>query len=437
MKKSLLIIIFSITILSLSLNGCSNDEIIKNTSEEVSTPDIKTINNIDQWEHPTKESFGKLDYWFGELSKVELYQEETYPIFYLDIKYWTNFLENLDAYNFEDLITQISQANGYWDYEIRDTDNRLWIKVTCDKEEKIVKEYKINEYKDIKDFLLTVRDKEFNEFLSKLSEDELNNLIECKGDVDGDGSVEGIIVFNEDLYLVSYNEGQSCRNLGKLIDNYSVGHDYTGYDIRKLDKSNKEYIVINVCHDVTFAEGYFIYDYDGYQPEVIFIDFPGATAYGTRLLFDYDNDGIEDHVRYDDYIDIQQHRVISYRSFTGGKDEKELHYRNEKGEFFYPESPEDVVQSYIDASRLVSKANFERDRFLTRPELKNIKLDYTPNTITYMEIALDIKLVEEDESQIILDVTQEPFYGDVINMRFYLIRSNDVWKIDNIETVGK
>ncbi len=314
-------------------------------------------------------------------------------------------------------------------------DNQLSVKVEYDKENTKNTHIEINGYVNVKEFLIEVRDVKVNEYLAKQTKEQIEKTIMCKGDVDGNGLEEGIITYEDKLYLIDCSNEDEYKNLGWLSDDYSVGHVYVDADIRSLDKSNKKYIVINIAHDATFAQGYFIYDYNGYLPEVIYIDFPGATAHGSRQLMDYDQDGIEDHVRFDQYADIQQHQVITYNSFSGGTESKELRYLNPTGEFHYPSEPEKVVAAYIEATCLVKEADDEQDAYLTNAGLKkNIHLKYSPNTITYMGIELDVTVVKEDENIVVIDAKEEPYYDKTITTRFYLKKINDKWKIDDIKS---
>ncbi|WFR55698.1 hypothetical protein QA584_19055 [Anaerocolumna sp. AGMB13025] len=391
------------------------------------------IDDVENWNHPVKNVIKDSEYSFGELVRVELYDIDTYPVFYLNINDWDAFIHQLNKGDFFEFINEIANANGYWSYEIKDTGNRIDIKVTCDTNNRTVSDCAINGYLSFKEYMLSVVDNPFSEYLKDLPYDKVKKELLCSGDLDGDGKEEGILNFSGDLYLISDMDGKAYQNLGRLVDNYSVGHNYTGADIRSLDRTGKKYIVINIVHDAETASGYFIYDYDGSLPECIVINFPGATAYGRCELFDYDNDGTQDNVTYYEYTDVEQHTVIEYSDFLSDKVSRKLSYDNDKNSFFYPGTPEEVIKAYIEASCMVTEAGMERDYFLLDPKLKGIKLGFSVNTLTYREIDLTITKLDETEGEGVYEVTEESLEGDIVKSHFHLKQYSGQWKIAAIE----
>lgn len=93
----------------------------------------KVIFNIKTWSHPTKNVFNKYKI---NINKVELI--DTYPIFYVDLgKVYSK--SDLDK-----ICTELLKANGYWNFEIRDSSTSITIKVYGDKKSKKLIKWEYN-----------------------------------------------------------------------------------------------------------------------------------------------------------------------------------------------------------------------------------------------------------------------------------------------------
>ncbi len=93
--------------------------------ETEAAEETKTITDLASWKHPVKAVFEKADL---KLERVELIDNQQYPIFYL---------KDSSAYEFKnDLLEKLAQANNYWDYQI--TTDAGCLKVTCDRKGKQV-----------------------------------------------------------------------------------------------------------------------------------------------------------------------------------------------------------------------------------------------------------------------------------------------------------
>lgn len=92
-----------------------------------------TIYDISNWSHPVKKVFEK---YHIRVERVELLQNNTYPIFYVG---FPNDLIKGSKSDFVLLIQEIASANAYWDYKIIDVKNVIFINVQCIKREKKIK----------------------------------------------------------------------------------------------------------------------------------------------------------------------------------------------------------------------------------------------------------------------------------------------------------
>jgi hypothetical protein len=93
--------------------------------------DVIIITNIKDWHHPVKVVFDKNKV---TIYKVELTQNNTYPIFYVRLPYDPWFAHN-DSY-FKPLYYDILKANGFWSYSLVDTSFGCNINIKWDKQTK-------------------------------------------------------------------------------------------------------------------------------------------------------------------------------------------------------------------------------------------------------------------------------------------------------------
>jgi hypothetical protein len=211
----------------------------------------------------------------------------------------------------------------------------------------------------------------FDQYLADRTAAEIEAGIVCSGDLDADGGVEYLYKYTGasnyrgvDYYLL-HRAGDTYTDLGLLPDDFSVGHIITDTHILHLDTGAQQYVVLDVAHEIANAYGYFIYGYDGVNISGPLINFPDATAYGTRELADSDGDGVYEHTDYYRKDDLQQHLLIVRTPFCrdqlsdGSFAESEyseymLSYQNTEGRFIYPGTPEEVIQCYIEAKWLFS-----------------------------------------------------------------------------------
>ncbi len=83
-------------------------------SENTTIPNQLGDFNIDEWKHPTKDVLQEFNV---KIINMKLLQENTYPVFYVELPKELNE-ENITY--FDSLIARLSEANGFWDFEIND-----------------------------------------------------------------------------------------------------------------------------------------------------------------------------------------------------------------------------------------------------------------------------------------------------------------------------
>ncbi|MDP4147297.1 MAG: hypothetical protein Q8936_22965 [Bacillota bacterium] len=152
MKKTLMALVLSITIATFV--GCNNSSNVKNSSNQstvtqsnetnstqdktptsqqnTSSEDKVVITNIDAWSHPTKDVFKSFNV---VVSKVELTNNKTYPIFYVTL---SNNVDSKHKVFYENLFKSIAVANGFWDYRLVDEKESIDLQIQCDKKTKTV-----------------------------------------------------------------------------------------------------------------------------------------------------------------------------------------------------------------------------------------------------------------------------------------------------------
>ncbi len=389
------------------------------TSLPVSSADEPLIvTDLENWAHPVKDLFKGYDIQgiFGSLVRVELFYDKTYPVFYTDYVPDYFRLKEWNTSSIENALNKIAIANGYWNYEIRNSEGSITIAVNCDKSGKSVR-YAINDYKTVTDFLLNVRDKDFNEYLQSLSAEDVEKGISCSGDLNCDGITEYLYCYAQradyrggDYYLLHKNEDclSGYENLGLVPDACCVGHIVTGTGILQLDKSSPhKYVILYISHDAADAHGYMIYSFNGNEIANMYVNFPGATAHGMRELKDIDIDGIYENIDYYYMYDIQEHLLTRIEPFSEGiriytgEARYTLEYLNENKAFTYPDTPQAVVQCFIEAKTLFSDRHDEiadEIRQLTNnSDIANVELPYRANNLTYNGVELKYEESEKLE----------------------------------------
>jgi len=87
---------------------------------------IVTIQDIANWNHPTKSVFESYGF---KIQKVKLLKNNQYPIFYID------GTQKKDIYGYS-FINKIAEKNSYWDFKI--VSNEKYNEIYCDQKQKIV-----------------------------------------------------------------------------------------------------------------------------------------------------------------------------------------------------------------------------------------------------------------------------------------------------------
>lgn len=268
MKKIVLIIMLSSSILVISacnknvsgnnlttsntvnsVNTVSNNS-SENNSEEINSPkgnntnmNSNTITDINSWDHPVKYVFRNANI---QVEKVDFKNDKTYPIFYVILT------KNIEAENkmyYTNLINQVATANGYWDYEINDTQKNVDIKVVCDRSTRNVKQIIYN--KDSNYFVQSESDKSsIDNTDNELSNYLINNVSEVKSFVDS-------LKNNENAKGIVYVERYPDKNSSNIYirDYYGlyVGEEHSDHNVNiyrfAINKDTKDILYYDVVND--------------------------------------------------------------------------------------------------------------------------------------------------------------------------------------------
>lgn len=106
--------------------------------ENSTMPNQSGAFNIDEWKHPTKDVFQEFNV---KIINMKLLKENTYPVFYVELPKELN-KENITY--FDSLISKLSEANGYWNFEINDEKGSTIIEVSCDRINRLVTDISVN-----------------------------------------------------------------------------------------------------------------------------------------------------------------------------------------------------------------------------------------------------------------------------------------------------
>ena len=141
-------VVFLLVLGVLIFSGCSANKSTSNQHQDIpvasdkgvknKAADKNTISDLSSWDHPVKQVFENNKI---VISKVELINQKTYPIFYVKFPF---DLDYSYAHVFKAIIDQIATANTYWDFKIIDEDRNTSVEVLCDKSLKEVKEIIVN-----------------------------------------------------------------------------------------------------------------------------------------------------------------------------------------------------------------------------------------------------------------------------------------------------
>ncbi|CAM4242299.1 hypothetical protein [Paenibacillus typhae] len=386
------------------------------------------IVNMGTWKHPVKEAFKAAGV---TLKQVELYQNGTYPKFYVELPFK---LQDSSEREVMDLVSAVARANGYWSYELIDSRQAATIKVLSDPKKKVIGTVTVNGNAHF-------FDQRFDKYLSGITSlAELN--VQASGDIDNDSKTEYVVYTHlepEDtaekveLHVIRQN-GKRFENLGKLEDAVIVVHGLDHVEILKLDQSGKKHIAVYM-EGILGGEGFNLYQWTNNRPVLLESNFPNATGQGKRYLEDIDANGIMDSVSEYSYEDLQGHQLFIYHPYDGSaSDQYKVLYHNGHGQFTYPDSAESVIRNYIEDS-LWPEANFaEMKRMAADPEILKFKVSKVMEIglLEYGELDLTYTTLSNKNGVKIIKVTQNS--GDYSrSLKFTMVSSSGQWKIKRIE----
>lgn len=283
-----------------------------------------------------------------------------------------------------------------------------------------------------------IKNESLNDFIESIRPKEYEITQTIQDDIDGDNNNEILVSFGDkndtDMgkYMKTYilrKTSDSFKKLGELKDNVGT---ITDIKIIKLDSSNKKYVFTTQTNG---AGGIGCIVYNIKEDEISVVDkrFP-ATGKGVRTLVDGGN-GIYKGVDYKEYNDIQKHKLTLFYIWDGNlfvKDNKEITYPyNKENMFVYPQKPEDVIQSYLEA--VYVGADNEIKEIISNEFIKNFKvLDYFGENGGFeYGLYLSHETMLKNDNTFIIKTT------DTSNNKFAyfkLINENGKWKIEDIST---
>lgn len=268
MKKAIIILTLLITTAAFSACGTNSTSNQKAASNKTKTTASKTnklasstgeasdtqkdsnvITNIDSWNHPVKDVF---DADGIKINKVEFQNNKTYAIFYVNLNKDLND-ENKSYY--VNLINKIAAANEYWNYEIKDENKDVDIKVKCSRDKKDVESIDYN--KDSKYFstLGASSTSDTSNTANAVNKDELTDYL--KQNVSEVSSFVNTLSKNKNVKPILYIErspNSSSSNV-YLRDYYMiyVGEHHEDHNVNTyrfaINKDTKQILYYNVAKD--------------------------------------------------------------------------------------------------------------------------------------------------------------------------------------------
>lgn len=232
-------------------NVASNNEtavVSNSSSNEVDSPtgnstviNSNDITNISAWTHPVKYVFQNNNV---IVDKVEFKNNRTYPIFYVELG------KNLNDENktyYKNLINQVATANGYWNYEIIDTNKKIDIVVTCNRSTRTVKEITNNGDESYFSSMLSTNTNSDDEIVQYL----INNVNEVSSFVNSlKSNTNGVKAI---VYVEREPDSNSSNEYLKNYYGVYVGESYPDHNVNiyrfAVNKDTKEILYYDVVND--------------------------------------------------------------------------------------------------------------------------------------------------------------------------------------------
>lgn len=202
--------------------------------------DSNVITDIDNWSHPVKEIFNAESI---KINKVELKDNKTYAIFYVSLN---KDLNNENKSYYLNILQKIASANSYWDYEIKDENKDIDIKVKCSKDKKSIESIEYNKDSNYFSTLTTsnaINKDELIDYL-KQSVTEVSSFVEA---LSKNKNVKPIIYIER-----SPNASSSNTYLRDYYVIY-VGEQHSDHNVNTyrfaINKNNKEILYYDTTKD--------------------------------------------------------------------------------------------------------------------------------------------------------------------------------------------
>jgi len=380
--------------------------------------DIKgdfTLVNLEEWQHLVKDVID--DYNKCELIRLELYKNDTYPVFYMSIE--DDIYD--DVFLMEDFLKEMLEANGFWSYEIRD--GKRSILVISNPESKLF---------TIQGLEKRVVDQSFFDNL------DFEVYSEFFLDIDKDGLEEKFYMTSIDIYITQTIDG--IEYLFDHIDNpFGVPVQEIEVELMNLDNTGEDYIVfIGASYVMNSGRGYRISRFNGYDLDLIRVNYPSATGSGYRYLDDLDGDGVFEAVS-EFYLQVTQRHVIQWSErFDGsGQATKRIIYNNEGKAWIQPVTSESTLICFLESYSEVDLLYEERQRYmhnsLSEDEVEAFKESSSEGIrmfLWYNVLNAKIELISENDNSAVYKVCVEGAY-DIACSEFHMLKEEH-WSITDI-----
>ncbi|MDD4296464.1 MAG: hypothetical protein PHC69_05835 [Ruminiclostridium sp.] len=393
----------------------SNQTETKVIGKEIIQTDVKLITDINTWNHSVKDILVEHPF---DLTKLELYNNGVYPVFYVSYPRKNIYIEEED-YMME-LFNKIAASNGYWDYELRNEEDGVIVKVVCERQSKLIKEVFINGDKDYFENLKKERDQPFNLFLKNIQEDSELNIL-TRGDIDKDGLTEFIVLFEEKYYAARKRNG-IYEKIDFIRDCYPV----VGVEIMQLDKTGDYYMVFDTQINSRAGVGFSIYKLVDGRVLHINTNMPYETGAGFREVADINLDGIYEDVSVYYFTDTQNHEITMYRKFDGtGQFSYQVSYNNQEKRFVYPETANAVIKNYIEDMFNREALKDEIEQLVVDKKLIDFKIGKYVDFSGMFYYGVDLNLVTVSGGDTVKKIKQD-------SLLFTVVKVDDKWKISSI-----
>lgn len=309
---------------------------------------------LEDWNHETKKVFAD-EPLFDKLVMVELTENQKYPIFHVAINkdHLNNYLEESV---FMRIVGEIAKANGYWNYEIKDSVNKISIKVYTDREKQEVVEAAINGASTLDSYLTNVSGS-FEAIFDTMTMDDVVEKAIAFGDLNQDGENEYIIKHQDgfkgvDEYYVIRKQEEKPIKVGQITDELMTKYGASNVRIVPLKEDEKPRIIVDLGGLEEARIGYLIFELENNLPVSIDQGYLTDIARGYMYIDDLDGDNSYEKITVRDLDTIEPLRASDIRPFY--KESYKILERTKNFSSNHITKPEAFVRSFAELLSLRS-----------------------------------------------------------------------------------